>query len=249
MNDAPPPLTPASPQTPYQQPQPQASPPGTGSGGKWALACGLGCLALIVIAAVGSYFVYGFVKSKATEVVAGFTTTEAVKVEMPELSQAQIDAAQAKYDAFTAGMGGGELVPLVLTGDDINALIIKHPSFSALRDRASVTIEDDKLRSQVSVNLDELEIPVKFIADAVKGKYFNGEATFALGMAVGRPVLYIEGLEVNGAVIPEEFMKELRKENLLEKAVKDPDSAAFFERIEDLKIENGELIVVPKAAP
>jgi len=199
--------------------------------------------------ALGGYFFYSFVKTKATEVVAGYTTTEPVKVEVPELSQAQIDAAKAKFDAFQAGLNGGELVPLILSGDDINALILNHPSFSALAERASVSLEDDQLRSKVSLNLDELEIPVKFIADAVKGKYLNGEATLALGMAVGRPALYIEGLEVNGAVIPEEFMTEFRKKNLFEDALKDPKAAAFFERIEDLKIENGELIIVPKPAP
>lgn len=215
------------------------------------MGCGCGCLALVVIMAVLGYFGFGFIKTFTGEMVAGYTSTEPVKVEEPQLSQAQIDAAMAKFDTFKAGMSdGGERVPLILGTDDINALIFNHPSFSALAERASVTVDGDKLRSVVSVNLDELEIPVKFIADAVKGKYFNGEATLSLGMAAGLPSLYIEGLQVNGAAIPDEFITEFRKKNLLEDILReDPEAAAFFEKIDELKIENGELVIIPKRAP
>jgi len=254
MNDVPPPLTPQPSPNPYQglqqQPQFQPDAPKSGSGRKWFFGCGCGCLGLLLILAIVGYFLSGWVKTQATDLIGGYTATEPVKIEMLQLSPAEIEQSVGKFSAFQAGLATGATpVPLVLSGQDINALIQHHPSFKALADRASVTVEESTLRSQVSLNLDDIEIPVPFLAEAVKGRYFNGVATFSLGMAAGRPALYIEGLEVNGAEIPSQFMTEFSKQNLFEDAGKDPEIAAMVERIEDIRIENGELTIVPKAAP
>lgn len=248
MNDTPPPLNPSSPQSPYQQSYHQA-PPSSGSGGKWALGCGLGCLALVIVLAIGGFFAFSSFKKMASGMVEGYTATEAAEIEVPEVSQGLIDGATEKFNAFKSGVEGGNPVPLALSGEEINALIFNHPNFSPLAGKANVSIDGDVLSSRVSVNLDDLEIPVKFLADAAKGRYFNGEASFTLGMAVGRPVLYIEGLAVNGNQIPDEFLQELRKKNLFEEAGDNPEVKAALEKIEDMRIENGQLIIVPKATP
>ncbi|MDP4584449.1 MAG: hypothetical protein NWR21_07155 [Verrucomicrobiales bacterium] len=253
MNDAPPPLTPSS-SNPYQPQQYQQAPPAgtpnSGSGKKWLFGCGCGCLGLILILSIGGYFAYIKIQEVAATAIAEYTATESVAVEIPQLSQDQIDQSVEKFSAFQAGLADGtEPVTLVLSGQDINALIQSHPTFKPLADRASVTVEEDRLRSQVSLSLEELDIPIPFIAEAVKGKYFNGIATFSVGMTAGRPALYIEGLEVNDAAIPAEFMSEISKQNFLEDAGKDPEFAKLIEMIEDIRIENGELRIVPKAAP
>lgn len=253
MNDAPPPLTPSS-SNPYQPQQYQQAPPAgtpnSGSGKKWLFGCGCGCLGLILILSIGGYFAYIKIQEVAATAIAEYTATESVAVEIPQLSQDQIDQSVEKFSAFQAGLADGtEPVTLVLSGQDINALIQSHPTFKPLADRASVTVEEDRLRSQVSLSLEELDIPIPFIAEAVKGKYFNGIAIFSVGMTAGRPALYIEGLEVNDAAIPAEFMSEISKQNFLEDAGKDPEFAKLIEMIEDIRIENGELRIVPKAAP
>lgn len=253
MNDAPPPLTPSS-SNPYQPQQYQQAPPAgtpnSGSGKKWLFGCGCGCLGLILILSIGGYFAYIKIQEVVATAIAEYTATESVAVEIPQLSQDQIDQSVEKFSAFQAGLADGtEPVTLVLSGQDINALIQSHPTFKPLADRASVTVEEDRLRSQVSLSLEELDIPIPFIAEAVKGKYFNGIATFSVGMTAGRPALYIEGLEVNDAAIPAEFMSEISKQNFLEDAGKDPEFAKLIEMIEDIRIENGELRIVPKAAP
>ena len=203
-----------------------------------------------MILSIGGYFAYIKIQEVAATAIAEYTATESVAVAIPQLSQDQIDQSVEKFSAFQAGLADGtEPVTLVLSGQDINALIQSHPTFKPLADRASVTVEEDRLRSQVSLSLEELDIPIPFIAEAVKGKYFNGIATFSVGMTAGRPALYIEGLEVNDAAIPAEFMSEISKQNFLEDAGKDPEFAKLIEMIEDIRIENGELRIVPKAAP
>lgn len=256
MNDAPPPLTPSSsPQpapdpyrAPHQPPQPQASKSGTG---KWLFGCGCGCLGLLLLLVIGVYFAFSKLKTAATELVANYTAAAPVKVEIPPISQAQVDQAVEKFSAFQAGLAGtGEAEPLVLSGQDINALIQNHVSFKPLTDRASVTVEGNTLRSQVSVNLEDLDIPVPFIADIVEDKYFNGVATFTPGMVAGRPALYIEDLEVNGMPLPEQFMSELRKTNFLEEALKkNSEFASTIEKIEDIRVKDGVLTIIPKSNP
>ncbi len=250
MNDAPPPLLPSSPAPNSPLPINQAPVTSGSGGGKCAASCGLGCLLLAVILGVAGYFGFNTLKRVVSEGIASYTSSEAEPIQVPLGSQVEIDSAIEKFNAFVAGISGGsDRVPLSLTADEINLLIFNHPSFSPLNGRANVSIEENQLRSKVSVNLDELDIPVKFISEAVKGKYFNGEATLSLGMALGRPTLYIEGLEVNGAAIPGPVVQELRKTNLFEEAGNNPEITEFFEKIEDMKIENGRLIFTPKAAP
>ncbi|NLT70685.1 MAG: hypothetical protein GXX91_08315 [Verrucomicrobiaceae bacterium] len=255
MNDAPPPLTPqSSPQpapdpyrAPQYQPQPQAPKSSTG---KWLFGCGCGCLGLLLLLVIGVYFAVSKLKTAATELVANYTAAAPVKVEIPPISPAQVDQAVEKFSAFQASLsGGGEAEPLVLSGQDINALIQNHVSFKPLTDRASVTVEGSTLRSQVSVNLEDLDIPVPFLADAVAGKYFNGVATFTPGMVAGRPALYIEDLKVNGMAIPEQVMSEFRKTNLLEEALKNSEFATAIEKIEDIRVKDGVLTIVPKSQP
>lgn len=257
MNDAPPPLLPPS-SNPYQSPQnqPQATPafqpqaPKSGSGRKWLIGCGCGCLGLFLVLVIGGYFAYGRLQTMATEMISEYTASEPVKVEIQPLSRSEVEQSVAKFSAFQAGMAKGATpTPLVLSEQDINALIQNHPSFRSVADRASVSVGENTLRSQVSLDLDELAIPVPFIADALKGKYLNGVATFSVGMADGRPALYIEDLEVNGASIPSQVLSEFGKTNLFEDAGKDPEIAAMIDKIEDIRIENGALTIIPKANP
>ena len=124
MSDAPPPLI---------QPSHQATPPPQKSGGsKWAAGCGIGCLVFIILMVVGCLFAFNFAKGKVEEFIAENTTTEQVAIADPDIPQAVIDDAITRYDSFSDAMTAGEPAPpLVLTADDINAMIYHHPKFEA----------------------------------------------------------------------------------------------------------------------
>ncbi|MCB1205905.1 MAG: hypothetical protein KDN18_16700 [Verrucomicrobiae bacterium] len=247
MNDAPPPLSPLS--APNQAaPSP---PPGKKSGCGWiGGGCGLGCLlalgvmiALVIFAVVGT-------KNFLGKLMDEYTATEAIPVEAPVATPEQIAAAMAKYDGFQKGMEpGGTPVPLELTGEELNLLLFNHPSFSALAGKASVAIDGDQLTSRVSLDFADLPIPEGFFGDKLKGKFFNGDLALKMGMAAGRPSLYLENLSVNGNPVPEAFISGMRAQNLLENAHKDPQFMKLFDRIEDIRIKDGQLLVVPKALP
>ena len=67
-----------------------------------------------------------------------------------------------------------------------------------------------------------------------------------MAMAEGKPVLYIENLSVDGRPLPKMFLDKLRKENLLEESATDPEARKLLDKIEELKIENDELHIVPE---
>tara|TARA_R110002096_G_scaffold229871_2_gene419497 strand:- start:480 stop:1196 length:717 start_codon:yes stop_codon:yes gene_type:complete len=228
---------------------PATDPSASGSGKKWATGCGIGCLVTIVLLVVLGFAGFYALKNKMDEAVTAFTSDQPVAIEMPVADEAAVEDVLQRFDAFTAAMEADEVpAPLVLTGDEINVLIFNHPNFSILVGKTKVSIEEDVLKSTVSLDLEALNIPIKFIAEKVEGRYFNGEASLNLGMAGGNPVLFLQGLEMNGAMVPDEFMNELKAENLLKEVLSDPDAQAFFDRISDLKVEDGKLTIVPKPA-
>lgn len=245
MNDSPPPLQPQVNQTPEPLP-----PEGSGSGKKWGIGCGLGCLALIVVAVVLTIVGINYGKKMVSGFIGDYTAEAPVEIVVPDLSPEVVDNAIQRFDAFTSAMSAGDTPDaLVLTDDDVNALIANHPSFTAVADSVVVAMAADQLTSQVSLNLDDMEIPVPFIAEAVEGKYFNGEVSLSLDTVAGRPAMYIEGLAVDGVPIPRQFIDGLSSENLLKDAGTNPNMKEFFDRIEELKIEDGQLKIVPAAVP
>jgi len=240
MNDTPPSL-----ENPNQVNQPPVD--SGGGGGKCAAGCGIGCLIvmiLCVVLGIGGYF---WAKGKLEERVELFTSDTPVEIVAPEASQEQVDAVLTKFDEFAAAMETGEgSKPLALYGEELNILLHNHENFEDFAGMASVEIEDDLLRAQVSIDLEALNFPIKFVAEQFEGRYFNGIGGFSLNMGGGRPALYLEEFEVNGTVVPEIYTQELSKENLFQEIQDTPEMEEFFSKLSDLKVEDGKLTIVPK---
>ena len=65
---------------------------------------------------------------------------------------------------------GTAIEPLVLTSDDLNALIEENPE---LKGRIYVKVEGDEVKGRVSFPLDKLNCHCRW---PFKGRYLNGEA-------------------------------------------------------------------------
>ncbi len=222
---------------------------GKSSGGKVLGGCGIGCLVILLVAVgivVGGYF---FLKGKAVEFVDSHLGDQPVEIVQAEADPQAVEEALTRFDSFRASMVAGENPgPLILSDNDLNAILNNHSDFEMLAGKAVAKIEDDQLSAQVSIPFDDLGVEVPFIGEALKGKYINGQAAFSLELENGRPSLFIEGLEVNGATLPLEVIQELKKENLLKDAQTNPKIMKAFEMLEEIKIENNQLRIVPKAA-
>lgn len=214
-----------------------------------ALGCSMGCLITLLICGVAAFFVFKTIKSKLDNAVVNFTADQPVEIQSPDTSRDVVLDAVSRYDAFVASLSAGQTPePLELTADDINALLFYHPKFQDVAGKGKVDIQNDRIISTVSFSLDDLNIPVKFIADSIAGRYFNGEATLAVGMTSGIPSLQVEALTVNGQQFPAEFMTALSQENLLKDLQTDPEMQAVFDKLTDIRVEDNKLKITPSGS-
>lgn len=121
---------------------------------------------------------------------------------------------------------------LVLTAEEINALISEE---KALRNRVFISIEDGEITGEVSVPTD------KFLPGP-KGRFFNASATFEVNLEDGVLIVTLSKAEVKGEQVPEEFMQEVRKENLAKDLYKDPKNARMIARFESISVEDDKIV-------
>lgn len=238
MTDQPPPFEPAPTAVAQQQEG--------GSGKKIAVGCGIGCLVVLIVAVVLGVVVFEFGKKALSGTVEEYTSEAPAEIDQPRVEPARAEDAIRRFDQFREEMRDGvPAEPLVLSEADLNALVQEHPSFSGIADSAVVRIEGDLLRSAVSVDLGDLEIPIPFLAALVTDRYFNGEVTLGIDSSSGDPSLFIENVEVGGKALPQQVLNELKKEDLFKEMRSEPEFQKEFQKVEDIRIEGGRLIIVP----
>jgi hypothetical protein len=79
-----------------------------------------------------------------------------------------------------------------------------------------------------------------------KGRYLNGAVTFKLSFRKGVLRLNAQDITVKGNPLPSVYMQQIQQTDLAKDAANDPETKASLERFEEIKIENGKLIIVPK---
>ncbi len=109
-----------------------------------------------------------------------------------------------------------------------------------MADRVYFLIDGDTLKGQVSLPLDKIGLP------GLKGRYFNGKATFHASLRDGVLVVTAESGEVNGRPLSEQFLAGIRGKNLAEDATKNPDNAALLAKLESVQVKDGKIIITPK---
>ena len=98
------------------------------------------------------FFGYRFVNQLVDQYTAT-TPRELPKVEMP--AEQRQDAQGPRRGVPKAVDAGTPTEPLVLTSDDLNALIEENPDFKGM---VYVKIDGDEVKGQVSIPLDKLEL-------------------------------------------------------------------------------------------
>src|SRR5262249_14644690 len=140
---------------------------------------------------------------------------ELPRVEMPAEERRTL---RERVDAFKAAIEDGRSTePLVLSSEDLNALIEENPD---LKGRVYVAIDQDKLKGQLSIPLDT------FSTSALpRGRYLNGEGEFKVALQEGVLIVTLDSLLVNGKSLPPELMNGLRNQNLAREAYKEEKTA------------------------
>jgi hypothetical protein len=193
---------------------------------------GCGFIVLIVLVAVcGSGF---WVYSAYQEQLAKYTSETPIVLPSVNISAEETEAINKRLEDFREQFEAGEAPQeLVLTIDEINALIASNPS---LKDHVYVSIEDEKIKAQVSFPTDNIPL-------AGKGRYFNGSATLKVELVKGNLIVTVVDAEANGQKIPDPVMKEIRQENLAKGMYENPETARTLQRCESLEIQPDRIVL------
>lgn len=213
--------------------------PKTVKRGCWKFVA-IGCACVFLVAAIGGFFAYRGIRGFISGVTEKYTF--AAPMELPTVDMPEDEAAAVldRVGAFTEALKQNAAPsPLILTSREINLLINRHPNWKEMAGKVYVTIEEDRIKGQTSIPLDEL-------GSLFEGRHLNGSAVFRIDMAAGRLLLFLDSVEVGGEPIPEEFMSAMRAKNLAEEANKEPNVIAVLEKLESITVRDGSLIIVPK---
>jgi hypothetical protein len=195
---------------------------------------------LILALAIGAYLAYRAINRTVEE----YTSTTPRELPKLQITEEERKNAVERFKEFREAVKEGTATePLVLTSEDLNALVAEVPE---LKGKVYFTIEEGKIKGQVSM-------PLSTFVDIgmTRGRYLNGEAEFKASLSDGVLVVTLDSIEVNGKRPPEEAMSNFRQQNLAKDIYKDPDNAEMIRRFESIEIKDGKIIIKPrpKATP
>lgn len=200
----------------------------------------VGCvsvLALLLLAGIAGYFLFwGAVDHLARDL----TTERPLAVPPVTASEEEIRAIEKRIENFGSAMEGeAPPEPLVLSAEEINALIQRNSNLQEQRVGAVVRIVGRQIEAEISV-------PAERLMRSLEGRYLNGKAVLSVGVMDGRVVAYIRDLRVGDHYVPDQIRERISQENLLKGAYEeDSDLARALERIASVEVRDGSLVLVP----
>jgi len=197
--------------------------------------CFYGCVTMVVLAVLGVVGAYVGVKWLVTH----YTSEEAVVLPVVEFPPEVVSELEQRIQVFNAAISDNKRADLlVLSADDINALISGRADLKELKGRVHVTIEDNRLKGTISMPLSVIAPELK----QGKGRFLNGSAVFDVTTQRGVLLLRMTDLEVRGKRLPAPIMDELKK-NLLEKFYEDVDKMKSIQKLKSVEIRDGKLVI------
>ena len=220
------------------KPSPETFDPTTKRNGCWFYGCVfvVGSLVVVLLGlAVAAFVVY----RTLTQYVEDYTALAPVDLPKVEITEAQrksaVERARTFRDALKARV---DTAPLVLTGDDLNALVQESPKF---KDRVYLTIDEDKLKARVSLPLDEF-----FKTSLTRGRYLNGEAELKATIQDGDARIEVESIAVDGKPLPDFVRDMFARPGVLNLDAKG-DQGDLLHQIASFEIKDGEIIVTARS--
>jgi len=177
----------------------------------------------------------------AKHLIAAWTDTKPLPAPALQMSHSEVTNLQARVHAWDDGLKHNQPVgPLTLTADEVNALIAAEARTSGPPPRLFFSFNSNQVQAQISVPLNGM------FGHWLDGRYLNGSGNFAVSLRDGNLALHVKSLAVKGKPLPENFMQPLRAQNFAEGWTNDPDLSAAIGKFQEIKIEEGKLIVIPK---
>jgi hypothetical protein len=217
-----------------EQPETSAAPPTTKNRGClfWALVT---VVVLAVVVGGGGYLAYRYAIHR---IVTVYTETTQFDLGEPALSPTEAGALDGRLAAFAHAVRNKTPVePLVLSNEELTALVARSPDFRRLGGRARFSTGDGEIRAELSLPLERMGYP---------DRWFNGSAAFAVTLENGVLTVTLQSVSVKGEPVPEWIVGKLRDRNLAKDLYEKPEAAGFVARLESIEVGNGRITLVPR---
>ncbi len=201
-----------------------------------------GCLFAVIFLVLGVVVVGGglfWIYRVAINATKEYTDTAPEAMPPLTMPEAERQALRDKVTAYNKALNERKATePLVLTADDLNALIDDNPK---LKGRAHVEIKDDKIDSRISIPVGEF-IPL----GELQGRYLNGSAKVILKVSEGMVDVRLEDVTVKGKPLPAEFAKELRNRNVVRDSANNGNMDKSLAEVQSVVVKDGTVIITPR---
>jgi len=202
-----------------------------------------GCIISLVILVVGTlaigggaYYLYRYVIGTLKE----YSETTPAPIPPATMPEAERKVLHERFTAFGEALKKGEPVePMILTTDDINALIEDNPE---TKGTAHVYIVGDQIKAEVSFPLKKLGIAE--LAD----RYLNGSAVLRVSLLNGELDIRADSVTTKGKPLPPDFLKAIQGQNLAGDTMKDPKRREALDKLSRIEVKDGKIIVTPTNA-
>jgi len=170
-----------------------------------------------------------------------YTDTQPLPLPVVEIAPDALTRLERRVETFKDDLRAGRTAsPLVVSSDELNALIENDPEFKSVKGKVYVMIEGDRLRAQISLPMKDLGLP------RFKGRYLNGEGAFSLSFRNGVVEIHVLDLTVKGKPVPPTYLDVIRKQNLANSANEDARASVGLNQLQNIQVQDGKLILVPK---
>jgi len=199
-------------------------------------------LVLTVLVGIAGFFLVRYGLNKFTAFVEQYTETTPMTLESVEMSKADYQQLDKRVTAFADAVNARKATPpLVLTENEINALIANNPAWRSLKGKVYVTIEGDQIKGKVSIPMDDLAQAPGL--SRLKGRYLNGSAALKVSLTNGVLAVTILSLEAKGQSPPPPVMAQLQTINFAQNSAQDPKTQEMIGRFESIEVKDGKLTI------
>jgi hypothetical protein len=198
-------------------------------------------LILLLLIAVGGLVTIHYAKKALTGLVNDYTDAQPMALPTVQMSRADLDKLKERWQAFQESVRAKRATsPLVLTADEINALIASGPDQKSLKGKFYVSFDGNRVKGELSLPLQEIGWKM------VRGRYLNGSGTFNLSLQNGVLFLAPQTIVVKGKTVPDMYMQGLRSKNFAADVANQPDASALLDGLQTIEVKDGKLTIVPK---
>jgi len=192
------------------------------------------CFLFVLLAVYGTY---RYVKWAINE----YTDTKPLPAPAVKLSHTEITNLQYRVRSFDDAVKHNQpTAPLTLSAEEVNALIAERARTNGAPAGLFFSFNSNQVQAQLSVSTDG------WLWHWMDGRYLNGSGDFAVSLHDGNLSLKVTSLSVRGRPLPENFMQPLRQNNFADSWTNDPNFNEVVGRLQEIKIENGKVTVIPK---